>query len=183
MVIELNTDTGYLKAWFVVEQNDAHPEREVIRRNALGEREWYEAVGRFRFVPADPKPVPTVVMGAPQCGKCRSPLTLPGDELCPRCRAAERLQRNRFLVERITTPFLDQKCAKCTRTATWSVADEVVVTPEQTGKTLWERGMTVGRRYYCDLHYRPARMLDSKGEVVEDCRYAGPDVVKIGVVQ
>lgn len=175
-VIELNLERGYVKAWFVVRQDDAHPERERVRRNAAGEPEWYEATGRFKFVPAERQaPAARPVLGAPACATCRSPLTLPGDDLCPRCRAKERGQRNRFLVERLTTPLLNRKCAECSRTAAWAVADEVAVTPEQTKSQLWERGMTVGRRYYCDSCYRPARLLDSKGEVIEELTYAGPD--------
>ena len=116
-------------------------------------------------------------MGAPVCARCRSPLTLPGDDLCPRCRAQDRLQSNRFVVERLTTPLLDRRCESCSRLAIWSVADEVEVTPEVNRRYLYERGMTVGRRYYCNRCYQPARLLDSKGEVVRDFRYAGPDVL------
>lgn len=178
-VIELNEERGYLKAWFVVRQDDEHPEREEVRKNAAGEHEWYEAHGRFRFVPAElvaPKVRPDL-SGASSCVLCKSVLTLPGDDLCPRCRAKERGQRNRFLVERIATPLFDQKCQECSKVATWSVADEVGVSPERHGRNLWDRGMVVGRRYYCDSHYRPARMLDAKGEVMGDCEYAGPDMV------
>ena len=85
-------------------------------------------------------------------------------------------QRERFLVERLTTPLLDRKCEGCSRLATWAVSDEVAVTPDNSSKLLWERGMTVGRRYYCDSHYAPARLLDSRGEVIQDFRYAGPDL-------
>lgn len=172
-VIDLNLERGYVKAYFVVQQNDEHPEREVIWQNAAGEAEWYEAYGKFRFVPAA-KASP-VQLGAEKCAKCLSPLTLPGDDLCPRCRAAERLQRNRFVVERLSTPLFDRKCAECSRVAVWSVADEVGVSPEKFGRILWERGMMVGRRFYCDRHYQPARLLDPKGEIIEDCVYAGPD--------
>lgn len=177
-VIELNVERGYVKAYFVVEQDDAHPEREVVRRNLLGEVLWYEAHGRFKFVPLDAKTTARVVMGAPTCARCRSPLTLPGDDLCPRCRAEDRLQRNRFVVERLTTPLLSCRCETCSRLAVWSVADEVQVTPEMKNRCLYERGMTVGRRYYCDRCYRPARLLDPKGEVVANLSYAGPDILE-----
>lgn len=180
-VIELNLERGYLRAYSVVRQDDSHPEQEKIRRNNRGEAEWYEATGKFRFVPTQSlengTPSPKVLLGAPQCVQCRSPLTLPGDDLCPRCRATDRGQRNRFLVEKLTTPLLDRKCEACTRLATWSVSDEVAVTPEQGGRALWERGMTVGRRFYCDRHYAPARLLDAKGEVIQDLRYTGPDTM------
>ena len=174
-VIEINLERGYLKAFYVVRQDDEHPEREVIRRDGAGTAEWYEASGRFKLIPAGPATRRSAVLGAPCCARCRSPLTLPGDDLCPRCRAQERGQSNRFLVERLSTPLLDRKCGECSRLAVWAVADEVVVSPEKIGPVLYERGMTVGRRYYCNGCYRPARLLDSKGEIVKDFRYAGPD--------
>ena len=177
-VIELNLERGYLRACSVVAQDDARPERETIRRGEDGAYEWYEAIGRFRLVPAEPAPaIKTIKLGAPACARCRSPLTLPGDDLCPRCRAADRGQRNRFLVEKLVTPLFDRKCETCSRLAVWSVADEVAVTPEHSSRLFWERGMTVGRRYYCDSHYAPARLLDVKGEVIQDFRYAGPDTL------
>ena len=186
-VIELNLETGYVRAYFVVEQNDANPSRESIRRNLSGEFEWYEAYGKFKFVP-DPrssivpenhaKSSPCVMMGAPKCACCSNSLTLPGDDLCPRCRARDRGQRNLFLVERLPTPLLDCKCNHCSRLAVWAVADEVEVTPAVSNKYLWERGMTVGRRYYCDSHYKPARLLDAQGEVITDFNYAGPDILQ-----
>lgn len=177
-VIELNTDTGYVKAYFVVEQNDEHPELEKYKK-VNGALQWYEAYGRFKFVPKESSATArTVVMGAPACVWCGSTLTLPGDELCPRCRASDRGQRNRFKVERLTTPLFDKQCEECTRTAAWSVSDEVEVTPELNNRILYDRGMTVGRRFYCDSHYEPARLLDPKGEVIQDLNYAGPDTVK-----
>lgn len=184
-VIELNTETGYLRAYRVVVQDDRHPEREVICTNADGEQEWYEAHGRFRFVPTNNSITPPVrvVLGAAVCSCCRSPLTLPGDDLCPPCRARERGQRNRFLVERLTTPLFNCRCLVCSRLATWSVADEVDVTPARQGQYLYERGMIVGRRYYCDVHYQPARLLDDRGEVIRELRYAGPDTLTMQGVQ
>lgn len=173
-VIVLNADRGYLKAYFVVEQNDLHPEREEIRTDTNGNYEWYEAHGRFKFIPTSLKPTRSVVLGAPKCSRCSSLLTLPGDDLCPRCRAQERIQRNRFVVERLTTPLFDRKCEDCTATASWAVADEVEVTPEQTGRILWDRGMIVGRRYYCNRCYKPAMLLDAKGEIIKDFGYKGP---------
>ena len=180
-VFELNTERGYLKAYSVVAQNDTHPEQEVVRRNQAGEAMWYEAVGKFRLVSVAPGALGAVSsptkLGAPFCSLCRSPLTLSGDDLCPRCRAAERGQQNRFLVERLTTPLFNRKCQSCSRTAAWAVSDEVEVSPEVSNRKLWDRGMTVGRRYYCAGCYRPARLLDPRGEVVGDCAYAGPDLL------
>lgn len=178
-VIELNTATGYLKAYRVVKQDDDHPESEVIQMGMNGGLQWYEAHGRFKFVPEETTAATgRIVMGAPACAMCRSVLTLPGDDLCPRCRAAERGQRNRFMVEKLTTPLFNRQCENCSRTAVWSVADEVDVTPQRKDRWLYERGMTVGRRYYCDRCYQPARLLDAKGEIVKDCDYAGPDILK-----
>lgn len=174
-VFELNLETGYIKAWFVVEQDDQHPEQEKLQRNSSGEARWYEAHGRFRFVPAPAAaPQRQIAVGAPRCALCSSPLTLPGDDLCPRCRAGERSQKNRFLVERLVTPLLDRKCFGCSRLAVWSVSDEVTVSPEQHNRALWSRGMTVGRTWWCDFCYKPGRLLDDKGEVVEQFRYTGP---------
>lgn len=178
-VVELNLERGYVKAWWVVKQDDEHPEREKVLRNELGEPQWYEAQGRFKFVPAATQTLsPRIALGAPKCVRCTSPLTLPGEELCPRCLASDRGQRNRFLVEKLTTPLFDRKCQECSRLAAWSVADEVGVSPEKANRWLWDRGMTVGRRFYCDLHYQPARLLDPKGEVIQDLTYAGPDVLR-----
>lgn len=136
--------------------------------------------------------LPKIVMGAEYCSLCNSPLTLPGDDLCPPCRAKERGQKNKLLVERIVNPLLDRKCCQCSRLASWSVSDEVAVTPQMTagslmpvgrnqqgklvfrkGKVLYDRGYTVGRRYFCSWHYRPPRLLDSKGELVSTWDEAG----------
>lgn len=177
-VIDLELERGYLKAYFVVWQDDESPEKEIIRRDANGNYEWYEAHGRFRFVPLPVAPAERPgLLGAFNCALCGSPLVLTGDDLCPRCRAAERGQRDRFLVERLSTPLFDCKCLECSRTAVWAVADEVTVSPENGERYLYDRGMTVGRRYYCDSHYKPARLLDPRGEVIHDLRYAGPDTL------
>lgn len=129
-----------------------------------------------------------VTVGAPVCARCRSPLTLPGDDLCPRCRAVDRGQRNRFVVEHLTTPLLDRPCeCGCGRLATRSVGDEVGVTPEQTTtplllpsgvtvrKPLWDRAMTVGRHWFCDWCWKPPRILDDKGEVIEELHEQEPN--------
>lgn len=170
----------------------------------------YRAKGRFQFCPVVKGGVPDttgqtngggkshagVVMGAPACALCGSALTLRGDDLCAPCRAKDRGQRNRMKVERITSPLLDRRCQHkgCSRTATWSVSDEVEVTPQVIQATdtkvngllslissreplrgrrlLFDRGATVGRHYYCSWHFKPPRILDSKGEVIEDIEEA-----------
>ena len=178
-VIELNEELGYVKAYRVVEQDDEHPEREQISRDDAGEPEWYEAAGRFKFMPATRREASRrITLGAPRCARCRSPLTLPGGELCPRCKAADMGQRNRFIIEKLATPLFDCKCEVCSKLAVWSVADEVEVTPIKSGGYLWDQGMTVGRRFFCNDHYEPGRLLDHRGDVIMDFRYAGPDTFR-----
>jgi hypothetical protein len=162
-------------------------------RDVNGDYETYRAKGKFKFVPQEASGcggsaavrvsrTSTALIGAPSCVRCRSPLTLPGDDLCPACRARDRGQKHPMRAERLASPLLDRPCqAKgCGRLAEWAVADEVGVSPEAVtrplllpdGRTLkrplYERGATVGRRYYCSFHYRPPRILDAKGEVIQD---------------
>jgi hypothetical protein len=174
-VIWLNTDTGELEAYQVNALGEEIPD---LNGNFL----TYRAKGRFRFIPREDKGRKghlKITMGAPRCALCPSPLTLPGDDLCVACRAKERGQRNRMKVERIQNPLLDRKCCKCSRLATWAVSDEVDVTPElgskpsgvwgdRKGKVLYLRGAMVGRRYYCASCYTPPRLLDPRGEVIQD---------------
>lgn len=148
----------------------------------------YRARGRFRWVPAEaPKPVAKLIMGAPKCAKCGSELTLRGDDLCPPCRAVDRGQRHKMRAERVDDPFAAHKCEQCSRQATWTVSDEVETTPLVTGvkelvvrgrtvlvtarssrrRFAWDRAAVVDRRYYCDRHFQPPRLLDAKGEVMQ----------------
>jgi hypothetical protein len=137
---------------------------------------------KYKYIPANPlllSPRKSPVMGAPRCTKCSNPLTLPGDDLCPPCRAKERNQRHSMRAERITNPLERRRCSAyaCGREANWSVSDEVEVTPEpgsiflggsnRRTRVLFDRGMTVGRRYYCSFHYQSPRILDARGEVIE----------------
>lgn len=152
-VVRLNTDTGHIVA-------------------TAPDGSLYEAVGRFRFEERRQEQ-PKIVMGAPQCIKCGSSLTLPGDDLCPGCRARDRNQRNRMVVEKSCDPFSKHKCELCDRVAAYSVADEVETTPQVAKEWMMRRtvlfstGATVGRRWYCDFHFQPPRILDARGEVVE----------------
>ncbi len=193
-VIWLDLDRSELEAYAVDGQG-----RCVAVPGEPGKWRTYRARGRFRFDPEGggsplftrnahvlpPRPA-KIVMGAESCALCNSPLTLPGDDLCPPCRAKQQGQRNRMAVERIATPFLDRPCCAkgCGRLAAWSVSDEVIVTPGHgialvlpSGQTLkrplFERGMCVGRHWYCDRHYQAPRVLDSKGNVVEVLHDAG----------
>src|ERR1019366_1239405 len=148
----------------------------------------YTAKGRFRFVPAKtPTPPSKLVMGAPTCGKCGSTLVLRGDELCPACRAVERGQHHRMKAEKIDDPFAVVKCESCSRQATWTVSDEVETTAEITGvsstmvhgrmmlaadlaskrRWAWDKAAVVDRRHYCDRCYQPPRVLDARGEVIQ----------------
>ncbi len=131
--------------------------------------------GRFLFVPRDAA-VPSINYGAARCARCPSTLTLPGDDLCPPCRARERGQRHNMRVERLENVLLDRKCMGCSRLAEFMVSDEVLVSPilQRAGqlgiwsgkKVTWERGMTVRRRFYCAWCYRPPQIVDARGEVI-----------------
>lgn len=130
--------------------------------------------------PLSESPVSSPKEGAPRCVRCPSTLTLPGDDLCVVCRAKDRGQRNPMRVEKITDVLAPHKCNNCMRQAVWQTADEVEVSPlvdtrkevVAFGVTIrrptFERGATVGRRYYCDFCYRPPRILDAKGEVIRE---------------
>lgn len=147
-------------------------------RDANGDFLTYRARGRFRFEPAateKPHSAPHIVMGAPACARCQSSLTLPGDDLCPPCRAADRGQRNRMRAEPVSGLLLVRPCETkgCGRIAAWCVSDEVSVTPQLHARRLWERGAVVHRRWYCAFHYHPPRLLDSRGETVETFHEAG----------
>lgn len=139
----------------------------------------YTARGRFAFVPREVRTDPIrVEVGAAKCSLCPSVLTLPGDDLCPSCRARERGQRHNMRVDRLLNPLLDHKCNECSRLAEFVVSDEVIVSPVMSvagrlgylsqKKVAWERGMTVGRRWYCSWCFKPPRLVDPKGEIIAD---------------
>lgn len=197
-VIELNTDTGYLKAYFVKtgcahflqgcmackpDCTDATHGLMVIENNNA---KMFEAHGRFKFVPRQVALPKQEQMGAAKCAKCPSTLVLQGDDLCPACRAKERGQRNPMKVEKLDSFEIKHKCDRCSRDASYAVSDEVAVTPSTsgfsivqrgtrklvvptgTGNQQWLRGATVGRRYYCQRCYKPPALVDSKGEVIKE---------------
>lgn len=171
-VIELDVDPtthfGTLEAYY----SDKNGKKKVVD----GQIMTYRAKGRFKFVPTPAQKSPRIVMGALKCSKCSSELTLQGDDLCVRCRAKERNQKNKMVAKPITTPLFDCKCEKCSRVATWAVSDEVDVTPQvsqrafrgKVGKVMYSRASTVGRRFYCAWCYQPPRLLDDKGEIIKD---------------
>lgn len=132
--------------------------------------------GRFKLLPADPKPDDKLhrMLGASTCALCGSSLTLQDDELCPTCKAKD---KGKKLKCEPLGPFEQHKCERCSRDATWSTSDEVVVSPQKAmvkagpavtgGAWLFERAQTVGRRFYCSRHYLGPRLLDWRGEVVQ----------------
>jgi hypothetical protein len=182
-LIDLETGRAVPRVlWFDPEQGEieayAVDEQGRYRSDGNGNLLTYRARGRFIFLPGKPTgqgPKKTVHLGAPRCAKCRSPLTLLGDDLCAPCRALDRNQKNRMKVERMDEFLLRRPCdyRGCSRAASWSVADEVEVTPQQRGRALYARGATVGRRFYCTFHYQPPRLLDARGEVVQVDEEAG----------
>lgn len=131
--------------------------------------------GRFKLVPLEHEPPKrdfSKLLGADKCGVCGSTMTLRGDELCLACKAKD---RGKPLDARPSDPFEMRKCEKCSRDASWSVADEVEVSAQRgkisgkhirAGVYLFDRGTTVGRRYFCQWHYSGPRLLDHKGEVI-----------------
>jgi hypothetical protein len=131
--------------------------------------------GRFKVLPRLAPPSSRIIMGAPKCQRCPSLLTLRGDDLCPACRAKERGQRHTMQAERVHDLLLPQKCAACTRQGVWCVADEVEVTPEQAGRSLYDRGATVGRRYYCARCFQSPRLLDARGDVIQELEGLRPE--------
>lgn len=145
-------------------------------KDAAGDYLWYRGRGRFSFTPQKAVQVkkPTAE-GAAKCERCPSRLTLPGDDLCPACRARERGQRHRMRVDQLTTPLLDVKCCGCSRAAQYAVSDEVEASPQAGAfnlfggrRVLFGRAATVGRRYYCSWCFQPPRLLDARGEVIGD---------------
>lgn len=137
----------------------------------------YFAKGRFKFVPIT-RAIVKDDRGAARCARCASTLTLPEDDLCPRCKAADRGQRNRMVVEPVGDLLVPRKCDKCSRRAAYIVSDEVgvssvmvkdvyVVNGRRMVNPAFTRAATVGRRWYCPWHYSPPRLLDAKGEVIK----------------
>jgi len=153
-------------------------------RDASGRRLTYVAQGRFSYRPHDTVTRKSPKQSATHCVKCRSPLTLAGDELCPLCNARDRGYKTLTRPERVV-PLLGRHCQHkgCSRTANWAVSDEVPVSCQKhkhasngrtpgTSSLFFSRGMTVRRRYFCDFHFQPPRILDAKGEVVEELEEA-----------
>ncbi|MDE2100650.1 MAG: hypothetical protein KGL39_25625 [Patescibacteria group bacterium] len=167
--------------WVDVEQGFVEAFNVPVLPDQDGVARTYTAKGRFRHVPATKQSKNRVRQGANRC-PCGSSMTVPGGELCIMCFARDR--RTRFPTK-LSDPFHDHKCELCSRQAAWSVSDEVQVSPvavlpsavgiktNRRGVLLFDRGATVGHRYYCDFHYRAPRVLDERGEVMETDESAG----------
>ena len=164
-----------LEAWKV----DA---RGKVVRDADGDPLFYQAKGRFKIVPnAGPMPTIRNNQGAPNCVRCGSVLTLPGHELCAFCNAVDK-GTVRFKVEPVGV-FDAVGCQRpgCDRQATLQVSDEVEASDALTeaeyqipgfaknriGRLLFDRAAVVRRRWYCRWCYKPPRILDPKGEVIQ----------------
>ena len=161
-----NTDTGMFEAYQVNEQGK-------IKRDINGDYLTYKGKARLHFVPREEKKaVPILKLGAHQCILCKSPLTLPGEELCPFCKDKDK-GRKKFSVKRLSNPLLDCPCQTCHNLAEWQVSDEVEVSPVRQGKFLFDRGAVVGQRFYCSKCYSGPRLLDEKGEVIKVFEDAG----------
>ena len=116
--------------------------------------------------------------GAPFCALCKSPLTLPGEDLCTVCKAKDSayLRMLNHLDSLRSLPTLPGagSCAHrgCNRPGVYAVGHEVIVSPIVSrtatfGLRLFKRGATVGRLYFCPWHWTPPLLLDKKGEVIE----------------
>lgn len=180
-VISLDTDTipHQLEAYQTNSKGD-------YAKDSEGNYLTYRAKGRFQYLPAPAKSPTKVLMGAPNCAICFSPLTVPGKEICPICLGKYKK------VDKIG-PLDATQCDRCSRQAQWIVSDEVETTPVlvavssvirtndpttkirnlKASKILFDTGCIVGRRYYCSKHFLPPRILDSKGEVVQKLEDSG----------
>lgn len=85
----------------------------------------------------------------------------------PRPTSPSQTQQN---YDHIPIPLFSNRCCQkgCTRVARWSVSDEVPQTPVEVNGRKYSRGKIVGRRYYCEFHWKPPRLLDAKGEVMQE---------------
>lgn len=85
----------------------------------------------------------------------------------------ERLDRKatarRKVVRRLHMPLFSNMCEErnCHRVATYMVADEVVLKPQEHEGRLYERAALVDLHFYCAWHFIPPRELDAKGETVK----------------
>lgn len=81
--------------------------------------------------------------------------------------------KGRIRFEPKGTPYqlieIREKCATCTRQATYAVSDETPLSPVvvKGRQYAFERAKTVATRYYCEWCYQGPRILDAKGEIME----------------
>jgi hypothetical protein len=167
-VIWVDTESGELEFY----QTNGNGE---IKKDINGDYLTFRAKARIRLIAREGRGGPVVqnrtkiILGAPYCARCKSSLTLPGGDLCAFCNALDKGVHG-FIAERITNPLADFPCEEryCGRLAEWQVADEVAVTPQIENKIAFERGAMVYRRRYCASHYKPPRLVDAKGEIIQE---------------
>lgn len=148
-VVWFDTETGEFQAY----QTGADGQ---ILRDAQGDYLVYLARGRLRFFPED---------------KPRA-VRLP----CPDPEPVTKPPRRTSKDERLDAWMLGiLPCSHyaCTRTAEWAVSDEEPAAPQIVDRMAYTQATIVNRRFFCAFHYKPPRLLDHKGEVVEEFAEAG----------
>jgi hypothetical protein len=151
-VIWADTDLGTFEAYCVDLNGD-------VVYNEKKEPKYWVGKGRIKFVPAEKSKKQYHI---PICEKTGKPVTVLSDCPCPACRPPVPVLH--------TGPVLGRNCEHygCTRTAEWSVSDEIELSPVLDGKYLYTRGHMVGQRFYCSWHYKPPKIVDEKGETVTE---------------
>jgi hypothetical protein len=136
----VNLETGQLEAYVVDAAGN-------IQKWANGENKIYWATGKFKFVPA-------------QSALVSKPPEIDPDPPPPR----------KTKYDRIVVPMLSDRCEAyaCNRVADWAVSDEIALPPLIKDGKRYARAKVVDRHWWCDKHFKPPRILDEKGDVVEE---------------
>lgn len=140
--IWFDTDTGDYEA-FRLDSN----QQDGIRRDEKGTPIRYRGRTELKFI-----------QGETLRTKEESPISVSGN-------GAKRFSSG----ERLPVPIFSCKCqhSNCNRIAEWLVSDEIEIEPEVVNGRKYSRAKTVGMRYYCSWHYQGPRILDEKGEIIE----------------